>query len=166
MTKGANMEEKPNAACRILDALREIEFLIADLYGRFALSFAEDRELWEGLKREEEGHAALADSLKGLLREADVPAALGKVHLAALETYKKGLDYQIGRLGRGELGRKNALFIARDLERTLVERMYYDLLRGGDADSESVKERIRSETESHFGRLEEYIAGVAGGDSR
>jgi hypothetical protein len=154
------VEEKRNKACQILDALREIELLVAELYRRFARLFSEDRELWEGLSREEEGHAALAAELKSMMGTDVVSASLSKVHLAALDTYKKGLEYQLGRLERGEIGRKNALFIARDLEKTLVERMYYDLLRNDDPDSRTIRARIQSETGTHLDKLEKYIGKV------
>jgi|WetSurMetagenome_2_1015567.scaffolds.fasta_scaffold351948_2 hypothetical protein len=163
MTEGADLDDKPSGSAQVLDALREIELLVAELYRRFARAFAEDRDLWEGLSREEEGHAALAEALKAMGSEAETPAALGKIHLAALETYKKGLEYQLGRLGRGEIARRNALFIARDLEKTLVERMYYDLVKGGGQDAGDIAARIQAETESHFGKLEAYIASLPGG---
>jgi hypothetical protein len=162
MTGNEDMNERANKTAEVLDRLREIELLVAELYRRFARAFIEDRELWQGLSRDEEGHAALAERLKGMALEDEGPAALGRVHLAALETYKKGLEYQIGRLDRGEIARRNALFIARDLEKTLVERTYYDFVEGGGPDAGTLAARIKSEPESHLGKLERYIAEVAG----
>ncbi len=158
------MDAKENRGTQVLGTLKEIELLIAELYRRFAAAFAEDLELWESLSREEEGHAALAEGLRVVLEGQDVaPDALDKIHLAALETYKKGIEYQLGRLDRGEIVRRNALFIARDLEKTLVERMYYDLIKGAGTGAAEAAIRIQAETESHFGKLEAYIASLAGG---
>jgi hypothetical protein len=157
------MDAKEDRTAQVLGTLREIELLVGELYRRFASAFAMDRELWEGLSREEEGHAALAEALRTMLASSGgAPAALDKVHLAALETYKKGIEYQLARLRRGEIVRRSALFIARDLEKTLVERMYYDLVKGAGTDAAEVASRIQSETESHLGRLEARIASLPG----
>ncbi len=158
------VEDRPNQAAPLLDALREIEMLIALLYREFARAFPEDGELWNELSGEEEGHALLAAKLKALSGDVQIPSSVCKLHLAALDTYRKGLDYQLGRLKRGELGRMSALSIARDLERTLVERTSYDLVDGDSAESRTATARIRSETGSHLSRIEAYIAGTFGRD--
>ncbi|MCX6573775.1 MAG: hypothetical protein NTX99_07255, partial [Candidatus Aminicenantes bacterium] len=104
------MTDDRNAlAGQVLDAIREIELLVADLYRRFARFFPKDRELWEGLSRDEEGHAAAAAELKGLLAGVEAPKTVGRTNIAALSTSKKGLEYHVHRLERGEINRTKAL---------------------------------------------------------
>jgi hypothetical protein len=79
-------------AVRVLEALREIELLIAELYRRFAKYFPKDRGLWEALSQDEESHAAAAEELKRLLEDAKAAATSGRISLAALNTYRKGLE--------------------------------------------------------------------------
>lgn len=146
----------------ILSLMREIELAVADLYRRFAASFPQDRAFWEDLVRDEEGHAETVTALRLHLEKSEVPVAAGRVNLATLGTYRKGLEYQIGRLKKGELNRKSALFIARDLEKTLVERAFYAAVKSDDPEYRALRERIESETEAHLRKLEDHIAKHAG----
>ncbi len=157
------MDDRRTKAAPILDSLREIELLIAELYRGFAGAFDEDRALWEGLSREEEEHARLVAGLKELAGDTAVPGSLKGIHLAALGTYRKGLEYQLGRLKKGELTRTNALAIARDLERTLVERLSHEIFQKGGPEPRSIAGRLLDESESHRARLEAYMAGNPAG---
>lgn len=155
-------DERTVLAEQVLDALREIELLVADLYRRFARFFSKDRELWESLSRDEEGHAAAAAELKGLVAGAEAPKTAGRTNIAALSTYKKGLEYHVHRLERGEINRTKALFTARDIERTLVERAFYDLVQSDQPGFKAGQARVSGETKSHLEKLEEYIASLGG----
>lgn len=152
------MEDKRAVLARLMDAMREIELLVADLYRRFALAFPQDRALWEDLSRDEIGHASTVTALKGLLERSELPAESGRANLAALGTYRKGLEYQIGRLRSGDLSRKTALFVARDLEKTLVERAFYASIKSDDPHYRALQERVESETVAHLRKLEDHIA--------
>ena len=155
------IDEKAMAG-QVLDVLRGIELLVAELYRRFARYFPKDRQLWEGLCADEEGHAAAAAELKTLLPRDRAPSIHGRTNLAALETYKKGLEYHFHRLERGEINRTKALFTARDIEKTLVEKAFYELVRSDSQDYRAGQARIDGETRSHLERLESYIASVGG----
>lgn len=156
------MADHPAQAAALLDALREIELLIADLYREFAQAFPEDEALWNELSRDEEAHALLAAKLKAMRGDLELPASVCKLHLAALGTYRKGLEYQLERLKRGELGRQSAMSIARDLERTLVERTSYDLVEGEDEGTRAATGRLRTETRSHLAKIEAAIIRTFG----
>ena len=144
-------------AGQILDFLRDIELVVAELYRRFSRSFAEDRVIWEDLWQDEEGHAAMVGELKNALLKNGSPFEVGKISLAALTTYRRGIEDQISRLRRGELGRQNALLIARDFERTLVEHRFYESIRSENPEYRAIQEKIRKETEMHLQKLENYI---------
>ncbi len=151
------MEDIYAQAGQILDSLQSIELVVAELYRRFAVSFAEDRVIWEDLSQDEEGHATMVSELKSVLLKNGSPLEVERTNLAALGTYRKGIEDQIDRLRRGELGRQKALFIARDFERTLVERRFYDLIRSANPEYRTIQEKIRKETELHLQKLENYI---------
>lgn len=156
------MDDRRSQTASVLDSLRDIELLIADLYRGFAGTFEEDRALWEALSREEEEHARLVAGFEETHGDASVSESLRGIHLAALGTYRKGLEYQTGRLKKGEITRTSALSIARDLERTLVERLSHEIFPGGGPESGSIAGRLREETRSHLARLEAYMAGIVG----
>jgi 1,2-phenylacetyl-CoA epoxidase catalytic subunit len=144
-------------ASQILDILHEIELIVAELYRRFSHSFVEDRVFWENLSQDEESHAVMVIELKNTLLKNGAPFELGKINLLALSTYRQGVESQLGRLQRGELRRQNAFFIARDFEKTLIERRFYESIRSENPEYRAVQEKIRKETEFHLQKLENYI---------
>lgn len=151
------MDDMYRKAEQILDALRQIELVVAELYKRFSRSFVQDRVLWENLSRDEENHAVLVDELKRTLLKNGSPFELGKISLVALSTYRQGVEIQLNRLGRGELRRQNAFFIARDFEKTLIERRFYDSIHSQNPEYRQIQENIRRETETHLQKLENTI---------
>jgi rubrerythrin len=142
----------------ILRLMREIELAVADLYRRFAAAFPQDRALWEDLSRDEDGHAETVSALRGLIGRSELPAAAGRVNLATIGTYLKGLEDHAGRLRRGEINRRSALFIALDLEKTLIERAFYATIKCDDPAYRALQDRIERETGSHLRKLEDHIA--------
>jgi 1,2-phenylacetyl-CoA epoxidase catalytic subunit len=151
------MEDMYARAAQILDFLRDIELVVAELYRRFSHSFAQDRVIWEDLSQDEEGHAAMVTELKSTLLKNGSPLEVGKINLAALSTYRQGIENHFVRLQRGELGRQNALFIARDFERALVEHRFYESVRSDNPEYRAIQHRIQKETELHLQKLENYI---------
>jgi len=151
------MNDMYSKAEQILDSLRQIELVVAELYKRFSRSFIQDRVLWESLSRDEENHAALVDELKRTLLKNGSPFELGRISLIALSTYRQGVENQLSRLDRGELRRQSAFFIARDFEKTLIERRFYDSIHSQNPEYKQIQENIRRETETHLQKLENYI---------
>ncbi len=144
-------------AGEILDALREIELIVAELYRHFSRSFREDRVFWESLSKDEENHAAMVTELKNTLLKNGSPFEIGKINVFVLSTYRQGLTSQIERLRKGQLARRSALFIARDFEKTLVDHRFYDAIRSDNRECKALQSRIQKETEIHLQKLENYI---------
>lgn len=151
------IEDQFSRAGQILDGLREIELLVAELYKHFSLSFPLDRTFWQDLSQDEENHAVLVTELKEALLKNGHPFEVGKINLAILETYRQGLVGQMSRLKRGAIARGSAFFIARDFEKTLVEHRFYDAVRSENRDYKAIQARIQRETEIHLQKLENYI---------
>ena len=151
------MEDMYLKAGQILDFLREIELIVAELYKRFSHSFVQDRVFWEDLSQDEESHALMVTELKNTLLRNGSPFEVGKINLLALSTYRQGVESQMGRLQRGELRRQNAFFIARDFEKTLIEHRFYESIRSQNPEYRAIQDKIRTETELHLQKLENYI---------
>jgi hypothetical protein len=147
-------------AAGILDELRDIELAVSELYRRFAAVFAADRIFWQDLAQDEESHASLASELKATLLKNGSPFEVVKLNSAVLGTIRQGIDQQLRRLQRGEISRRAALFIAKDLEKTLIEHSFYESVRSEKPDYRVVQEKIRRETEGHREKLENYILTI------
>ncbi len=151
------MNDLFSQASQILDVLREIELAVAELYRRFSLFFPHDRVFWQDLSKDEGNHAAMVTELKTTLLKNGAHFEVGKINLLVLTTFRKRIEGNISRLQRGEIGRRTALFIARDHEKTLIEHSFYSAIRSENKDYQQIQKRIESETENHFQKLENYI---------
>src|SRR4030042_4109290 len=151
------MEDMYWKAGQILDTLHQIELIVAELYRRFSHSFVQDRVFWENLSQDEESRAVRVTELKNTRLKNGSPFELGKINLLGLSTYRQRVESQLGRLKRGELRRQNAFFIARDLEKSLIERRFYESIRSENPEYRAIQEKIRKETEFHLQKLENYI---------
>jgi rubrerythrin len=141
----------------ILDEMEEVEFAAADLYRRFAGSFPADRIFWQGLAADEDGHAAMVSDLRASLFRNGSPFEVVRLNAAVLATFRQGIEQHALRLQRGEISRRGALFIARDLEKTMIESGFYRAVRSEKPEFRMVQEKIRRETEGHFEKLQNYI---------
>jgi hypothetical protein len=147
-------------AGQILDVLREIELVVAELYRQFSVFFPHDRVFWQDLSNDEENHATMVMELKNTLLKNGAPFEVGAVNLFALSAYRKGIEGYLDRLRRGELGRKNAFFIARDFERTVIEHGFYNAIKSENNDYQQIRNKIQKETEIHLQKLENYIQTI------
>jgi hypothetical protein len=147
-------------AAGILDELRGVELSVAELYRRFAGAFAADRIFWQDLAQDEESHAAMASELKATLLKNGAQFEVVNLNSTAVGTFRRGVEQQIGRVQRGEVGRRAALFIARDVETTLIEHGFYDAIKSEKPDYRIVQEKIRRETEGHLEKLQNYILTI------
>jgi len=151
------MEDMYLRAGQILDMLREIELIMAELYRRFSHFFVQDRVFWEDLSQDEESHAVMVTELKNTLLRNGSPFEVGKLNLFALGTHRQGIESQLSRLQRAELERQNALFIARDFEKTLIEHRFYESIRSANPEYRAILDKILKENELHLHKLENYI---------
>ena len=78
--------------------------------------------------------------------------------IAAIETSIAGTQWDIQRLNHRELTKQNALFIARDLEQSILERNYGEILKSDDMEFRTLMREILSETLQHRKFLDEQIA--------
>ena len=154
------MSDLFSQASQILDVLREIELMAAELYRRFSLSFPHDRVFWQDLSKDEENHADMVTELKNTLLKNGAPFEVGNINLFALAAYRKGIEGYLERLQKGQLGRRNAFFIARDFEKTMIEHGFYSTIRSENKDYQVIQSNIQKETESHLQKLENYIQTI------
>jgi hypothetical protein len=141
----------------LLDLLKQIELSIAQLYTAFAAAFPEDALLWDDLRAEEIVHANRAAALKAMVVENRDAFAPDRFNPAVLKTYLSGLADNARRLKNNEIGRRQALVIARDFENTLVEGSFFRVVKSTLPEFEKLAEQIELETKVHKHKLDDYL---------
>ncbi len=150
-------EHQYQIVLQMMDQLKAVESALARFYSICASSFPQDKDLWDGLARDEEEHARLVDELRQIVTERRAECAPEKFNPALLNTYLFGIKAEVDRLKKGEMGRRQALNIAKDYEHTLVENKFFKVIQSPLAEYEQISRRIEQETQAHFQRLLRYF---------
>ena len=127
------------------------EEAIGGLYQAYAKLFPDHESFWFGLAGEEAEHARW-------IRDLTAKAKAGSAHLDEkrfrTEAIKTSLDYirnLTAQASSGNIELTDALSTALDIEKALIERKYFEILRG---DSEEVKRTLEALTRSTKAHIE------------
>ena len=141
----------------ILELLIEHELALKRLYEAFALDFADRRDLWLSLARDEQGHA------HGLERLRPQSAEVGRLWFdsglrpQAVRSSLVYVESQTVRAEGGGLTSIQALSIARDLEDALIENQFSKLSGPANLEVRSVLDELSAETARHRKLLAEAL---------
>lgn len=135
---------------RALDLLKEHELAIGRLYASYASRFPRDREFWLSLSWEERQHAQWVDSLRMRVDEDSSALVADRFPTGTIELSLAYVNRLIENADASSLTRTNALSIALDLERALLEHRYFEVFKSDDPRIERTLQVLRQSTESHL----------------
>jgi len=145
----------------VLEAMRQYELLLADFYRHCAGVWTEDRALWDNLVSAEIQHADNISKMKDIIAGKQKNFAIGRpFNLVALNTAMAGLKENTRRLISGELSREKMLIIARDLEQSVLESSYAEIVKTADVEYNTLMKSILSQTYEHKKIIQDRIAGM------
>jgi len=148
----------------IMHMMAETELLIAELYRTAAETWKEDREFWLETVAEEEKHAYNINKMLAIVTLKPERFELGRpFNKVAITTIKNGLEGNLDRLKKGQIIREKMLNLARDIEASLIEKSYGEIVRTNDVEYQSLVEEIVSDTFNHKKAIEERITALKSG---
>lgn len=134
----------------LLEILAQLEEVISELYKTAGDLWEDDKDFWSALAQAETSHAEyikkMADILSSKPREFEIGRPLTA---AGIKTVISGVQNNIGKLKRGEINKKQMLFISRDIEQSLLESKYTEILKTKDADYQALVYDVATQTEGH-----------------
>jgi len=145
----------------ILDALKvmkEMELTMAELYRTCQSLWPEDDAFWRNLEQAEIRHAETVERMISILSQR--PDDFGPHRLfkpAAVRTSISGVRGDIEKLKRGEIPKNKMLFIARDLEQSVIESKYFEIVKGQDVEFQDLVEELKIDTTAHRNELNKRI---------
>jgi len=155
MLSGADVEK----ITKVLDAMSQYELLLADFYEHCAGLWAEDRSLWNNLARAEIRHADNIKKMKAIIVKKQEAFAVGRpFNLIALNTAETGLKDNTRRLKAGEISREKMLILGRDIEHSILESNYAEIVKTADVEYNTLMKDILSQTHEHKRIIQEKIA--------
>ncbi len=138
---------------RALDLLKEHEIAIGRLYAAYARRFPRDREFWLGLSREEQQHAEWVESLRLRIDEDPSSLVVNRFPTGTIELSLAYVSRLIENADASSLTRVNALSVALDLERALLEHKYFEVFQSDNPQIERTLQLLRQSTQSHLQKV-------------
>lgn len=141
-----------------LKLMEETEILIAEFYEACGDKWKEDSQFWLSLAAEERRHAEyirkITEMIKGRMEKFEFYRPFNP---AAIKTVNRGLIENRDKVRRGEISKKNAFAIAYDIERSLLESRYPEIVRTEDIEYNTFMAQVMKETRDHMKRIEEML---------
>jgi hypothetical protein len=142
----------------VLKVMKEHELAAAELYRACSQIWLVDKEFWIEMEQEEIKHAQNINRMMKVLLERPECFELGHLSkLAAVQTSIAGIKWNIDRLKSKEISKSRMLFIARDIEQTMIESKYGEIAKTNDSEFQSLVKEILSDTAAHQDRLSKRI---------
>ena len=133
----------------MLTRLMENEIAVSNLYSQFGDMYPENREFWKDLSQAELRHAHWIDTLRASVNEKKimVKGTLPSVH--AIETSIKNINVLCEKCKKGKISRQKAYIIAHELEDSMLEKKFFNVLQLDSPLLVKLKNKLSSETEKH-----------------
>lgn len=145
----------------IFDLLVRHEAAMSDLYQMCASLFPEAAEFWRTLVLEEKAHADVLGELAKHLLTDGVYFNEGRFNVFGIQTAIDHIDKQKHRIESGSCTLRQAIAIALDIERAMIDR---DAFHVFETDSPMMKrefEALKRHTSEHIARISAKLSQLA-----
>jgi len=142
----------------IITLLAESEQAIARLYRSFAETLKEDEAFWLYLEREELGHEKNLEAMAEMIRQNPAQFQLKRpFNTAAVRTFMAGIEQNIEGQKNEAFPRRKALIIARDIESSIIEKTYHEIVQTTNLSYVSLIKQVVAETQLHKNAVEKRL---------
>jgi len=135
---------------QVMNDMVSLELALAELYQACSEQFPEDKNFWLAIKHQEELHAKLIKELADLISSHPQEFNFGRpFNSTAIKTTLSSITNNTESVRKGLLERKRALFMARDIENSVLEAKYSEIVSTDNVEFRKIIERITKDTLSH-----------------
>ena len=142
----------------IIQAIQQHELSLARMYEEFARSHPEHRQFWSQLAREESLHAKWIESLGRHFQKGQLGGSGLKLNRQALKTSISHIEKQTEASRKGDLSLLNAVSIALDIEKSMIENKFFEIFDLDDAKFDRIRSGLKQETAKHRQHLEKLFS--------
>ncbi|MEN6615234.1 MAG: hypothetical protein ABFD12_01630 [Syntrophorhabdus sp.] len=145
----------------ILDMLKlmaKFETKIAELYSHCAAAWAEDKEFWLSIWRDEIRHARHIEQMMDAIRKNPRTFEVGRVYNKhSMEMIVKDIEEKVQMIIHGEITKDQLLFIAQSLEQQYMEEKYSEIVVTEDPGYNRFMQEIMTDTQQHKDKIIQQI---------
>jgi rubrerythrin len=128
------------------------EETISLLYYAYSEKFPEHKAFWSALAADEAEHAGLVRQLSSEKRSVDYDAK--KLNTAAIEISIDYLNDQIANIQKHEILFINALSIAVNFERSIMDGKIYEAFKGRSISTKNILQKLTDGIKKHVDKIE------------
>jgi len=140
---------------------------VSYLYNECSKADPDRKDFWERISTQEVQHAAYIHQMMDIIRNnAPVFFAGRNFNVTAVEIVVTGIKADIEKVKSGRIKGNRLLFMASDLEQSILEKKFTEIVKTENAQYMELAERIMEETFIHNTLLEREIRASAAGGKR
>jgi hypothetical protein len=151
-------QRDPKDISRVMGMMADLELKVSEFYRECGDQWPQDKEFWSALEKDEVSHSGSLRKIADMFLarperfEAHRPYNTASVSLALA-----GVQSHLQKLKQGQIQAGNILFVARDLEQSLLETKPEEVLKTNEGECAAVLREITSQTQAHKSRLQRRI---------
>lgn len=147
---------------KIIDFLVECECLIGQLYRTYAMRLEAQRDFWNEMAREEEGHAAVVRSLIKEVESGSYLHNVGTFFEPKTLAIRADIEHLIRKAGDPQLAAESALGAAVKIEMAIIESSFYRTMSSDSEHFIRVASSMRRACAVHTERLRALYNALPG----
>jgi hypothetical protein len=142
----------------LIQEIKRHELTLAKMYYQFAKSHPGHDQFWSKLAREETIHAKMIESLERHYKKGHIGLSDFKLSVQALKTSISHLEKKIEESKNGNLSLRNAVSIALDIEKSMIDNKFFEIFDLVCGKQERIRLGLEKETLKHRQHLEKLFS--------
>ena len=135
---------------QVMNDMIGLEEAFAELYQECSEKFPEDNKFWLAICQQEKLHAMFIRKLAELVSSHPHEFKFGRgFNSAAIKTIMSNVKNSTDQVRKGQLDKKRALFIARDIENSVLEAKYHEIVSTDNLEFRKTIDLIAKDTLTH-----------------
>lgn len=146
---------------KVLESMIQYELMLSDFYKQCADILTENKSFWQNLADAEVLHAENIQKMREIITKKQESFEAGRpFNPIAIDTAMAGLKDNIRRLTSRAFSCEKMLIMARDIEQSILESHYAEIVKTDDPQYQSLMKGILSQTYEHKKIIQEKIEAV------
>ena len=143
---------------KVLESMIQYELDLSDFYKQCADIWTEDQAFWQNLAHAEVKHAENIQKMREIIAKKQERFELGRpFNPISLNTAMVGLKANARRLTLGAFSYEKVLIMVRDIEESVLESHYAEIVKTADLEYQTLMKGILSDTYLHKKTIQKKI---------
>ena len=142
----------------LIQLLQIYELSVAELYENFAAIFPSSKKTWLAYAKEERIHSKWISALHSRLKKEKISFEQTKITVQSTRIAIDFIEKQIAKVKKSEIDLKQAVTIAVDIEKSLLESAFFNIFKLSSPKTINIQSRLVEATKIHIKKLIEWQA--------